>query len=75
MDQEAIKKNSQKLRWIEIAITVVEKGRSRGLIDSLAVERYGEAVEIAQKQFFKEEKNTEMNAIEHATQPKIQSTF
>ena len=28
-----------------------------------------------QKQFFKEEKNTEMNAIKHVTQPKIQSTF
>ena len=28
-----------------------------------------------QKQFFKEEKNTEINAIKHATQPKIQTTF
>ena len=27
-----------------------------------------EAVKIAQKQFFKEEKNTNMNAIKHATQ-------
>ena len=40
MDREAIGTNSQKIRWIEIAITVVEKGRSRGSIDSLAVERY-----------------------------------
>ena len=52
MDREAIEKNFQKLQWIEIAITTVKKGRSKGLIDSLAVERYREAVEIAQKQFF-----------------------
>ena len=42
--QEAIETNSQKLRWIEIAITVVKKRRSRGSIDSLAVERYREVV-------------------------------
>ena len=47
----------------------------KGSIDSLAVERYREAVEIAQKHFFKEEKNTDMNAIKHAIQPKIQTTF
>ena len=52
MDREAIEKNSQKLQWIEIAITIVKKGRSKGLIDSLAVERYREVVKIAQKQFF-----------------------
>ena len=45
------------------------------LIDNLAVKRYREAVRIAQKQFFKEEKNAYMNAIKHATQPKIQTTF
>ena len=49
--------------------------RSRGSIDSLAIKRYREAVKKCTKQFFKEEKNTEMNAIKHATQPKIQSTF
>ena len=48
-------------------ITTIEKGRSKGSIDSLAVERYRETVKIAQKQFFKEEKNTDMNAIKHAT--------
>ena len=52
-------------------ITAVEKGRSRGSIDSLAIERYRETVETAQIQFFKEEKNIDMNAIKHATQPKI----
>ena len=79
MDREAIEKNSQKLQWIEIAITIVKKGRSKGLIDSLAVERYREVVKIAQKQFFffffLNEKDREMNAIKHATQPKIQTTF
>ena len=75
MDREAIKTNSQKLRWIEIAITAIKKGRSRGSIDSLAIERYREAVEIAQKQFFIKEENIDMHAIKHATQPKIQTTF
>ena len=56
-------------------ITAIEKGSSRGSIDSLAVERYREAVKIAQKQFFKEEKNTDMKAIKHTTQPKIKTTF
>ena len=73
--QKAIETNSQKLRWIEIAITVVEKGRSRGSIDSLIIERYREAIEIAQKYFFKEEKNIDMNVIKHSTQLKIQTTF
>ena len=75
MDREAIETNSQKLQWIKIAKTAVEKRRSRGSIDSLAVKRYREAIEIAQKQFFREEKNTDMNAIKHTTQPKIQTTF
>ena len=70
MDQEAIETKSQKPRWIKIAITAIKKRSSKGLIDSLAVERYREAVEIAQKQFFKGEKTTDMNAIKHATQPK-----
>ena len=56
-------------------ITAIEKGSSRGSIDSLTVESYREAFEIAHKHFFKEEKNTDMNAIKHATQPKIQTTF
>ena len=56
MDREAIKTNSQKPRWIEIAITAIEKGSSRGLIDSLAVKRCPAAVKIAQKQFFKKRK-------------------
>ena len=34
-----------------------------------------ESCRDVQKQFFKEEKNTDMNAIKHATQPKIQSAF
>ena len=75
MNRETIETNSQKLRWIKIAITAVEKGRSRGSIDSLTVERYREAIKIAQKQYFKEEKNIDINEIKHATQPKIQTTF
>ena len=47
MDQEAIETNSQKSRWIKIAIIAIEKGSSRGSIDSLAVERCPAAVEIA----------------------------
>ena len=53
MDREAVKKLLRQvlkiLWWIKIAITAVEKRRSRGSIDSLAVERCREAVEIAQK--------------------------
>ena len=55
--------------------TTIEKRSLKGSIDSLIVKKCQEAVEIAQKQFFKEEKNTDMNAIKHATQPKIQTTF
>ena len=73
--QEAIETTSKKLQWIKIAITAVKKGRSRGSIDGLPVERCQEVVKIAQKQFFKEEKNTDMNAIKHTTQPKFQTTF
>ena len=44
MDREAIEFES---RWIKIAITAIEKRSSKGSIDSLAVERYREVVEIA----------------------------
>ena len=44
---EAIQIESQESRWIEFAITAIEKRSSKGLIDSLAVERYREVVEIA----------------------------
>ena len=37
----------QESQWIEIAITAIEKGSSKGSIDSLAVNRYREAIEIA----------------------------
>ena len=43
----AIEIESKESRWIEIAITVIKKRDSRGLIDSLSVDRYREAVEIA----------------------------
>ena len=75
IDREAIDPDSQKPRWIEIAITAIEKRSLRGSIDSLAIERCREAVKITQKQFCKEEKNTNMNAIKHTTQPKIQTSF
>jgi len=71
----AINIESQESRWIEIAIIIIKKGSSKGSIDSLAIERYWEVVEIDKKKFFKEEKNTDMNATKHATQPKIQTTF
>ena len=46
--QEAIKTNSQKLQWIDIALTSV-KGRLEVSIYSLAVGRYREAVEKCTK--------------------------
>ena len=45
--QVAIEIESQESRWIEIAITVNKKGSSKGLIDSLTIERCQEAVKIA----------------------------
>ena len=44
---EAIEIESQESRWIEIAITAIEKRSLSDSIDSVAVERYQEAVEIA----------------------------
>ena len=44
---EAIKIESQESQWIEIMITAIVKGSSKGSIDSLVVERYREAAEIA----------------------------
>ena len=41
-----IKIESQESRWNEIVITAIEKGSSKGSIDSLAVERYQEAIKI-----------------------------
>ena len=66
MDQEAIETKSQKPWWIEIAIIATKKRSLRGSIDSLAVERYQEAIEITKKQFFKEEKY-ECNQICYST--------
>ena len=43
----AIEIESQESRWIEIAITAIKKGSSKGSIDSLAIERYWEVVKIA----------------------------
>ena len=47
MDRVAIEIESQESRWIEIAITAIEKRSSKNSIDSLAVERYREVVDIA----------------------------
>ena len=46
----------------------------RSLTDSKVSRRYRGGVEPPFKTSFQEEKNTDMNAIQHATQPMIQST-
>ena len=57
---------------VEIAI----KKQLKSSIDKPGIKRCQGAIEIAWKTvFFKEEKNTNMNAIKHATQSRIQSTF
>ena len=56
MDREAIETNSQNFRWIEIAIIAIEKGRSKGSINSLAVERCLEAIEKLKNSFSKKRK-------------------
>ena len=53
---KAIKTNSQKLWWIENAIIVIEKGRLRGLIDSLAIERYEKLSRLLKNSFSKKRK-------------------
>ena len=52
-----------------------DKKQLKSSIDKLGVERCRGAVEIAIKTAFQEEKNTDMNAIKYATQPRIQTTF
>ena len=52
----------QKPWWIEIAITSIEKRRKRGSIETNLSRIYQEAVELEEKEFFKEEKHKEMNA-------------
>ena len=69
--QVAIETNSQKPQWIEITITDIKKRSLRGLMDSLVAERCRDC----SKQFFQRRENIDMNAIKHATQPKIQTTF
>ena len=71
MDREAVEPDSQQPQWIKIAITAIEKGSSRGSIDSLAVESYRDCLKIV----FQKEKNTDMNAIKYAIQLKIRGTF
>jgi len=48
----------QNARWIEIALTFVEKRRKRGLIDANLSRIYREVVELEENRFFKERKNT-----------------
>ena len=45
--RESIEQKYQNPRWIQIMIIAIEKRSSRGSIDSLAVERYWEALKIA----------------------------
>ena len=48
----------QKAQWIEIVLTSVEKRRKRGTIDANLLRIYRKAVELEEKEFFKERKNT-----------------
>ena len=48
----------QKVRWIEIALTSIEKRRKRGSIDTKLLRICREAVELEENRFFKERKNT-----------------
>ena len=48
----------QKALWIEIVLTSVEKRRKRGSIDANLSRIYREAIELKEKEFFKERKNT-----------------
>ena len=72
---EELSRRQKFSRLIKLAIENEIKRSWRVSIDSLSVESYRETIEIALKKFFKEEKNTDMNAIKYATQPKIQIAF
>ena len=52
----------QKPRWIKIAMTSIEKRRKRGSIEMNLSRIYRKAIELEEKEFFKEEKHKEMNA-------------
>ena len=54
--REAFEIESRKCRWIEIALNSVEKSNPRVSIDSLAVERYREAVKMCKNSFSKKRK-------------------
>ena len=69
--QEKFQKASMDQRCIKIC----QEKKSKGLDRQLSVKICREVVELDKKQFFKERKNTEMNAIKQATQPKTQTTF
>ena len=79
IEQVSLGVHSQKeARWIEElsrSCRDCDKKKLKSSIDKPGIERCQEAVEIALKKFFKEKKNADMNAIKHATQPRIQTTF
>ena len=52
----------QKPWWIEIEIRSVETRRRKGLIEENLSINYREAIELEEKEFFKEEKHKEINA-------------
>ena len=78
MDRRAIKQLSrrQKLsRWIEELLRSCRDCNKKKLKSSIDKPGVEELLRLLWKQFFQEEKNTDMNAIKHAIQPRIQTTF
>ena len=79
--EEAIEKQSRGQnvsRWIEVAIESYQecdKKKLKGLDRQSSCREVSRNYQDCLKQFFKEGKNTCMNAIKYATQPKIQTTF
>ena len=65
----------QKAWWIEIALTSTETRRKKGSIDSNLSRDVEKMSRLFKNSFSKKLKNTDMNAIKHATQLKIQTTF
>ena len=66
---------NKEARWIEVTIEELSRRQKVSRLIKLAIESYRETIEIALKKFFKGGKNTDINAIKHATQPKIQTAF
>ena len=78
MDRESVEKLSRQSPENSIdqdCDNFYREKEKKGLDRQPSCREVSRSYQDVQKQFFKEEKNTNMNAIKHAIQPMIQTTF